>query len=81
MSNGFLDDLPDLNLPGWRKKKKSPEPEDQLVRYVKPRCPKCESSNVPVYNSDHLPIRYHKCSDCGYTFKSIEEKYRPDNET
>lgn len=76
MTNGFLDDLPDLNLPGRRREKKPPEPADQLVRYVRPRCPKCGSINVPVYNSSHLPIRYHKCSACGHTFKSIEEDYR-----
>jgi len=83
MSNGFLDDLPELELPARRRKKKSPEPkdQDQLVRYVKPRCPKCNSSNVPVYDSNHLPVRYHKCSDCGHTFKSIEENYQPGNET
>ena len=39
-------------------------------------CPKCNSDKVPVYESSHLPIRYHKCSDCGHTFKSIEENYQ-----
>jgi ribosomal protein S27E len=75
MGNGFLNDLPDLDLPARRKKKK--KPEDQLVRYVRLRCPKCNSPNVPVYDSSHLPIRYHKCSNCGHTFKSIEENYQP----
>jgi len=77
MSNGFLNGLPDLNMPARRKKKKPPKPDDQVVRYIKPRCPKCNSPNVPVYDSSHLPIRYHKCSDCGHTFKSIEENYQP----
>jgi len=81
MTNGFLNDLPDLDMPGRRKKKKSTEPKDQLVRYVKPRCPKCNSPNVPVYSSRDLPIRHHKCADCGHTFKSIEENYQPENET
>jgi len=76
MTNGFLNDLPDLDMPARRKKKKSSEPKDEVVRYVRPRCPKCNSPNVPVYDSSHLPIRYHKCSDCGHTFKSIEENYR-----
>lgn len=77
MSNGFLNDLPDLDLPGKKRKKKSPGPDDQVVRYVRPRCPKCNSPNVPVYSSRDLPIRYHKCADCGHTFKSIEENYQP----
>lgn len=81
MSNGFLNDLPDLELPARRKKKKSPDPKDQVVRYIKPRCPKCNSTNVPVYSSRDLPIRHHKCADCGHTFKSIEENYQPENET
>jgi len=77
MSNGFLNDLPELDMPARRRKKKSPESQDQVVRYIKPRCPKCGSTNVPVYDSSHLPIRYHKCSDCGHAFKSIEEGYQP----
>lgn len=81
MSNGFLDDLPELNLPARRKKKKTSEPKESLVRYVKPRCPKCNSGNVPVYSSRDLPIRRHKCANCGYTFKSIEENYQPKNDT
>ena len=86
MGNGFLDDLPELDMPARQRKKKStrpgaPEPKDQVVRYIRPRCPKCGSTNVPVYSSRDLPIRYHKCSDCGHTFKSIEENYQPENET
>jgi len=82
MTNGFLNDLPELELPARRrKKKKSPEPKDQLVRYVRLRCPECRGTNVPVYDSSHLPVRYHKCSDCGHTFKSIEENYQPENGT
>ena len=80
MSNDFLDDLPDLDMPARRKKKKSPKPEEQVARYIKPRCPKCGSDKVPVYNSDHLPIRYHKCSACDHTFKSVEENYQQENE-
>jgi len=79
MTNGFLNDLPDLDMPARRKKKKSPEWKDQVVRYVRLRCPnpECRSTNVPVYDSSHLPIRYHKCSNCGHTFKSIDEDYQP----
>jgi len=81
MSNGFLDDLPDLNLPGRRRKKKPPEPADQVVRYIRPRCPECNSPNCPVYSSRDLPVRHHKCARCGHTFKSIEENYQPEDET
>ena len=81
MGNGFLDDLPDLGLkPAKRRKKpatggqKQPEPENVVVKYLRVKCPECKSYRVPVYNSEHLPIRYHKCKDCGFLFKSIEEK-------
>ena len=78
MGNGFLDDLPDLGFgPAKRHKKqrqKQPEPENVVVKYLRVKCPKCKSYRVPVYDSNHLPIRYHKCLDCGCLFKSIEEK-------
>jgi len=77
MSNGFLDDLPDLHLPGKRRKKKPDKPKDKVVRYVRIRCPACNSTNCPVYSSRDLPIRRHKCGNCGYTFKSVEENYQP----
>lgn len=79
MSEGFLNDLPDLNLPARRRKKKTPEPKDEVVRYIRLRCPnpECRSTNVPVYDSSHLPIRYHRCAKCGQTFKSVEEGYQP----
>lgn len=81
MSNGFLDDLPELDMPRRQRKKKSLQPKDQVVRYKKLRCPKCGSTNVPVYSSRDIPIRHHKCANCGHTFKSIEENYQPENDT
>ena len=81
MTNGFLNDLPDLDMPARRKKKKPPEPAEPVVRYIRPRCPKCNHANCPVYSSRDLPIRRHKCAKCGHTFKSIEENYQPENET
>ena len=76
MTNGFLDDLPDLNMPGRRRKKEPPEPADQVVRYVRPRCPKCGSSQVPVQHTNPevngIIVRRHKCLGCDLTFKSIE---------
>ena len=77
MTNGFLDDLPELDMPGRRRKKKSPEPKDQVVRYVRPRCPKCGSDKVPVQHTnpeiDGSVVRYHKCEKCNYVFKSVEK--------
>jgi len=77
MSNGFLDDLPELELPARRRKKKSDGPRNQLVRFIRLRCPKCDSAQVPVQHTnpevDGKIIRHHKCADCGHTFKSIEE--------
>lgn len=85
MTDGFLNDLPDLDMPARWKKKKSSGPEDQLVRYIRLRCPKCKSVQVPVQHTnpeiDGNIIRRHKCSDCGHTFKSIEENCQPENET
>ena len=43
------------------------------VIWYKIKCPVCGSENVPVYHTAR-PIRYHKCEDCGHTFKSIEKK-------
>lgn len=37
------------------------------------KCPKCRSTKVLVYDSSHLPIRYHKCTKCGLSFKSVEK--------
>ena len=80
MTNGFLNDLPDLDMPARRRKKKSPDPEDQVVRYIKVRCPKCKSVQVPVQHTnpevDGKTVRHHKCLGCGNTFKSIEENYQ-----
>ena len=36
------------------------------------RCPKCKSTKTSVTKTCR-PIRYHKCSDCGYNFKSVEQ--------
>ena len=78
MGNGFLDDLPDLGIrpakPRKKRGQKQPEPENVVVKYLRVKCPECRSYRVPVYDSSHLPIRYHKCKDCGFLFKSIEEK-------
>ena len=83
MTNGFLNDLPELDLPGRKRKKKSPVPgapgpDDQVVRYIRLRCPdpECGSVKVPVQHTnpevDGIIVRHHKCLDCGLTFKSIE---------
>lgn len=78
--NGFLDDIPELELPISKRKKKqrkieplNPPAEDVIVKYIRLKCPRCGSFNVPVYDSNNLPIRYHRCSKCGLTFKSVEE--------
>jgi len=73
---GFLDDLPDLGLPETPSRRRRPKKGNsfEVVYYIKVRCPKCGSEDCPVYSSDDLPIRRHKCRDCGLTFKSIERK-------
>lgn len=81
MGNGFLDDLADMGLMRRRRrqsKRKSADPD--TILYIKLRCPRCHSTNVPVYDSHNLPIRYHRCADCGHQFKSVETNYRPEGE-
>ena len=51
--------------------------QDQVIRYIKLRCPVCGSHRAPVRNTK-LPaggyrIRYYKCSGCGLNFKSVEQ--------
>ena len=48
-----------------------PEEAKYGVPYYPVRCPQCKSKNQYCYNSK-LPIRYHKCRDCGTNFKSTE---------
>ena len=71
----FLDNLPDLGIkPNIKKPPEliKQEPADVIVKYLRPKCPKCGSKNVPTYDTNHLPVRYHKCSDCNFCFKSVE---------
>lgn len=35
------------------------------------QCPKCGSKNQKCYHSKP-PVRYHKCLDCDFNFKSTE---------
>lgn len=82
MSNGFLNDIPDLDLPkGGHKKRRrpkpSPEPANVVVYYTRVKCPQCNGLRCPVYNSNHLPVRYHRCLDCGFRFKSVERDIPP----
>ena len=74
--SGFLDDIPDLKIGGHKKSRQKtplPEPENIVVLYIRTQCPNCKSFKVPVYNTNYLPIRYHKCADCGLCFKSVED--------
>lgn len=70
---GFLDDMPGSGTKRKRAREVEIEPEDILVRYTRVKCPNCRSYRVPVYCSNHLPVRYHKCEECGMRFKSVEE--------
>lgn len=68
----YLDNLPDLNI----KSKVVVQQTIQIksvVKYIKNYCPKCQSPKQHVYSSSrNNRIRYHKCDDCGYLFRSIE---------
>jgi DNA-directed RNA polymerase subunit RPC12/RpoP len=75
----FLDDLPDLDLPDPPPRRPSRRRADSdCVLWTRVRCPQCGSTDCPVTNSNHVPIRYHKCLACGRNFKSVEENWRAD---
>ena len=70
-----------LGMP--RVKVNKPSPETETKKEVKPlqygilfyplKCPRCNSKNIKTHTSKP-PIRYHKCKDCNYNFRSIEAK-------
>jgi len=87
---GFLDDIPELNERQRRQQDQRQQDQRQqrtknlpvgepdiitprVVYWRVIKCPTCNSKSCFVYSSKS-PIRYHKCRDCGNTFKSIEEK-------
>jgi hypothetical protein len=77
MRKGFLDDLPDLDLPEGQHKETNKNPKSDkenhlVVIYELIRCPRCKSTKAPV-TCTKLPIRYHKCRACGLNFKSIDQ--------
>ena len=41
------------------------------VIYYPIKCPKCGSKDNKCYKS-MPPVRYHKCNNCGFSFKSRE---------
>ena len=47
-----------------------------VVRYLPPRCPRCVAEGLrprpPRWTGKHGRIGYHRCRDCGLTFKSLE---------
>lgn len=72
---GFLDDYPGISKKPAAVPQRTvpvPEPENVTVKYVRIKCPFCKSTNQRVYDSKHLPIRYHHCLDCLKNFKSVE---------
>ena len=50
-----------------------PQRNGDAVIYHVLRCPKCNSPKVRVYRT-MLPVRYHKCHECGHRFKSVEKQ-------
>jgi len=72
---GFMDDLRELGTPEARSRRPGPRSNPDFVPFVRMRCPACGSNRCPVYDSNHIPIRYHRCRTCGKTFKSVEVGY------
>lgn len=58
------------------KRKPQPQAEDDIllvaVTYVPTCCPKCQSPDTKITRTDK-PVRYHKCTECGQNFKSVQE--------
>jgi len=86
MSDDIFEDVPDLSSDdeGVRRHRRlvtvRPKPKAaavfdgvgiKTVYWHVIRCPYCKSKKVPVCHTNR-PIRYHKCVDCGETFKSVE---------
>jgi len=71
MEDNFWDNTPDLELPKFE------QPKNPCVEWVRPRCPNknCNSVNIRVTNSQHIPLRYVKCLDCGLNFTTYEVNY------
>ncbi len=47
-------------------------PVGHAVPYIRVQCPECQSVDAPVTHTQR-PVRYHKCGECGRTFKSVEQ--------
>ena len=43
----------------------------KVVHFHPLKCPACGSQRVRV-TSTRLPVRQHKCKECGHPFKSVE---------
>ena len=46
---------------------------ETAVAYQPVQCPNCRSTDVPVQRTV-MPVRYHRCRQCGQTFKSVEKR-------
>ena len=46
--------------------------DPDCILWIRVRCPQCVSQDCPVYESFHIPVRYHKCRTCGPNFKRVE---------
>jgi hypothetical protein len=78
MTNGFLDNLPDLGLnPKERKKPHSnierKETGDEIYAFpTRSRCPGCKSVKTTAYRTDGK-VQYRRC-ECGKTYTVIGVK-------
>ena len=64
----YLEGLPDM---GFRRKRRGRDGDgEQVIVYPKFTCREC-GGDCPVYKTQGR-VRYHKCNDCGHTFKSVE---------
>ena len=79
MTNGFLDDLPDLGIEGRKKKQPVGGEERRMVRddiYSFPtrsRCPECKATDT-IAISTQAKVQYRECRKCGNTYTVIGQK-------
>jgi len=76
----FADGVAHCNCCGQVFSFRAPKPTAAMERekqttviYSAVRCPQCGSRDVPVTHSA-LPVRYHRCRQCGHNFKSVEKR-------
>lgn len=62
---------PEPSRPAGHAEPVEAQPPADGVAFVPTRCPECGSAETRVTKT-RRPVRYHRCNDCGASFKSTE---------